>query len=76
MKPHAPSFERLEQAVTIIARHADYPGKQETVAECLDDVEDRWRRGHLTLVQRFRLTAILIRGTASRLRDRPPATAV
>jgi hypothetical protein len=76
MKPNAPSFERLEQAVTIIAQHADYPGKREAVAECMDDIEDRWSQGLLTLGQRFRLSAILIRGTASRLRDRPLATAV
>jgi hypothetical protein len=74
MKAHAPSFERLEQATTIIARRAQYPGKREIVAECLDDVEDRWRRGQLTLEQRFRLSAILIRGTASRPWDRPLAT--
>ena len=76
MKPNTPSFERLEQAVTIIARHADYPGKHEAVAECLDDIEDRWRRGHLTLEQRFQLSAILFRGTTSRRRDCPLATAV
>jgi hypothetical protein len=29
MKSHAPSSERLEQATTIIAQHANYPGKQE-----------------------------------------------
>jgi hypothetical protein len=29
MKPNAPPFERLEQVVTIIARHADFPGKRE-----------------------------------------------
>jgi hypothetical protein len=75
MKPHAPSFERLEQATTIIARHADYPGKQEAVAECVGDIEDRWSKGLLTLDQRFRLCATLIRGTASR-RERTPATAV
>jgi hypothetical protein len=75
MKPNAPSFERLEQATTIIAGHADYPGKQAAVAECLDDIEDRWSHGLLTLEQRFRLCATLIRGAASR-RERTPATAV
>jgi hypothetical protein len=63
MKPNAPSFERLEQAVNLIARHADYSGKQAVVAGCLDDIEDRWEQGQLTLEQRFRLSAILIRGT-------------
>jgi hypothetical protein len=76
MKPNAPSFERLELAVTIIARHADYPGKLEAVADCLEEIEGRWERGQLTLEQRFQLTAILLRGTTSRRRDCPLATAV
>jgi hypothetical protein len=75
MKTNAPSFERLEQVVTIIAQHVDYAGKQETVAQCLDDIEDRWSQGLLTLEQRFRLCATLIRGTASQ-RDLTLATVV
>ena len=66
MKSNAPSFERLEQTVTMIARHADYPGKEQVVAECLDDIEDRWRQGQLTLEQRFQLYAVLLRGTSPR----------
>jgi hypothetical protein len=75
MKPYVPTFERLEQVVTIIAQHADYAGKQETVAECLENIEDRWRDGLLTLEQRYRLCATLVRGTASR-RDYKLATVV
>jgi hypothetical protein len=66
MKPYVPSFERLEQVVTIIAQHVDYAGKQEAVAQCLDDIEDRWSHGLLTLEQRFQLCATLIRRTESR----------
>jgi hypothetical protein len=66
MKTYVPAFERLEQVVTIIAQHVDYPGKQEAVAECLEKIEDRWREGQLTLEQRFRLCATLIRGAASK----------
>jgi hypothetical protein len=73
MLSNTPSFERLHESVTIIARHADYPGKQEAVAECLDDIEARWRRGQLTLEQRFRLYAVLLAGTSS---YRPLATAI
>lgn len=61
----APSFERLERSVTNIVRHPDYPGKQENLAECLEDIEDRWQRGQLTLEQRFRLYAILLRGNSA-----------
>jgi hypothetical protein len=75
MRPTAPSFERLEQTVNLIARHADYSGKQAAVAECLEDIEDRWSRGLLTLEQRFRLCAILIRGTGLP-RDRTHAMGV
>jgi hypothetical protein len=58
-------FERLEQAVTLIAHHADHPGKPAVVADCLNDIEGCWERGQLTLEQRFRLYALLLRGTAS-----------
>ena len=74
MMPNAPSFERLEHAVTIIAKHADYPGKPEAVSECLDDIEDRWDHGLLTLEQRFGLLALLLRGDRTR-RGRQLATA-
>ena len=66
MTSSAPSFERLEQSVTMIARHVDYPGKEQVVAGCLDDIEDRWRQRELTLEQRFQLYAILMRGTSLR----------
>jgi hypothetical protein len=56
----APSFERLQQSVTMIARHMDFPGKQEILAECLEDIEDRWQQGWLTLEQRFQLHSILL----------------
>jgi hypothetical protein len=62
MKSCAPSFERLEQIVTMIARHVDYLGKDQVVAGCLDDIDDRWRQRQLTLDQRLQLYAILLRG--------------
>jgi hypothetical protein len=61
-------FERLERTTELIANHADYPGKQEFIAECLDEVEGLWRRGQLSLDQRFRLYAILLRGRAAHRR--------
>ena len=69
MPPKSPSFERLEQTVTIIARHLEYPGKAEVVADCLQEIDSRWERGQLTLQQRFRLYAILVAGAVSRRRD-------
>jgi hypothetical protein len=66
MKSNAVSFERLEQTATMIAQHAEYPGKTQVVAECLDDIEDRWTQGQLSLEQRFQLYAVLLRGTSKR----------
>jgi hypothetical protein len=60
------SFERLELAVTIIARRLDHPGKREVVADCLGDIEGRWRRGELDLGQRLRLYALLLRASSPR----------
>jgi hypothetical protein len=76
MKSNTPSFERLEATVALIARHADYPGKHEVVAGCLEEIEGRWERGELTLPQRFRLYAILLVGTASPRPNRPLAGAL
>jgi hypothetical protein len=55
MTPDILPFERLERTINLIAQHIDYPGKQAVVADCLDDIEERWDRGLLTLEQRSRL---------------------
>jgi hypothetical protein len=52
-------FERLEQAINLIARHPFYPGKQDAVADCREDLEERVRGGSLTRDQKARLVAIL-----------------
>jgi hypothetical protein len=66
MNPTAQSFDRLERAITIIARHANYRGKQEAIAQCLADIEGRWDRGVLDIPQRFRLMSILLQGKLPR----------
>jgi hypothetical protein len=66
MTLNALSFERLEQTTTLIAQHAEYPGKARVVAECMDDIDDRWRQGQLSLEQRFQLYAVLLRETSKR----------
>jgi hypothetical protein len=58
-------YERLEETVRLIARHPDDPGKHEVIAGCLEDIEDRWRQGQITLRQRLRLYGILLRATVS-----------
>jgi len=52
-------FDRLEQTVGMIKRHPYYPGKELVLDECLEDIDDRFRRGRLTAEQRGRLRQIL-----------------
>lgn len=58
----AEDYRRLEGAAAVVARHVEYPGKQNLVRACLDEVEGRCRDGRLTLQQRNRLMAILLGG--------------
>jgi hypothetical protein len=53
-------FERLERTVGMIKRHPYYPGKEVLLDECLEDIDDRFRRGRLTAEQRGRLREILL----------------
>ncbi len=53
-------FERLEYTVGMIKRHPYYPGKEVLLDECLEDIDDRFRRGRLTMEQRGRLRGILL----------------
>jgi hypothetical protein len=52
-------YERLEYTVGMIKRHPYYPGKELLLDECLEDIDDRFRRGRLTAEQRGRLRTIL-----------------
>lgn len=61
-----PTFLRLESAIRMIARHPFYPGKDDVVLDCLDDLEERCREGSLTLEQKTLLTEILTADGASR----------
>lgn len=53
-------FQRLERAIGLIAGHPFYPGKQEALEDCLDDLEERYRQGTLTEDEKTRLVAILV----------------
>jgi hypothetical protein len=44
-------FERLVASAGKVARHASYPGKQQTVAQCVADVEDLIATGRITADQ-------------------------
>ncbi len=58
-----PQFQILRHAVEIIAQHRDYPGKQDLVKDGLDDIDDHYRRGRLTVEEKERLRSILLSGT-------------
>jgi hypothetical protein len=45
---NATDFERLLAVVERVARHADLPGKQETVDLCLEDIDDLSASGRIT----------------------------
>jgi hypothetical protein len=55
-------YRRLERATRLIVRHPDFPGKDETLQRCRDDIEQRFRQNMLTEQQRARLLAILDEG--------------
>ncbi len=55
-------FDRLIRSAELIARHAHYPGKQEAVEQCVEDVAELSRSGRITAEQGDVLLGI-IRGT-------------
>lgn len=57
-------FNRLEQAMSLIARHPFYPGKQQVIDECLEELGERVRQGTLTVEQHGQLVGILTAETA------------
>ncbi len=57
-------FERLVTSAERIARHASYPGKEQAVSQCLEDIEDLVLAGRIDAEQRGVLREIL-RGASS-----------
>jgi hypothetical protein len=59
--PHgsAQVYRRLERTTRLIVQHPDFPGKDEAVRRCRDDIEQRFGLGELTEEQRTRLQSIL-----------------
>src|SRR5438309_1780565 len=62
MKTNILCFERFQKIISVIPEQDDDAGRQETVAVCLDDIEECWRHGLLTWEQRWRLIVALVRG--------------
>lgn len=53
------AYDRLEAAAVSVASHASFRTKTRVVEACLNDVEDRYIRGHLSDAQRARLIQVL-----------------
>jgi hypothetical protein len=53
-------FDRLVASAERIARHAHYPGKDQAVSHCLEDLEDLILEDRITAEQRDRLRAVLL----------------
>jgi hypothetical protein len=54
------SFDRLVGCVEKIARHSYYPGIDEAIELCLEDVDDLWGSGEITEEQREALRFVLL----------------
>jgi hypothetical protein len=53
-------FDRLVASAERIARHADYPGKQQAVDLCIEDIDDLATAERITAEQREVLRAVLL----------------
>ena len=61
-----PYFDRLVASAERIARHDDYPGKQQAVDQCIEDIDDLAIAQRITAEQRER-SWLLLRLIACRL---------
>jgi len=57
-------FDRLVATAERIARHTDYPGKQQAVGQCIEDINDLIVVGRVTAEQGERIRSVL-RGAVS-----------
>jgi len=53
-------FERLVTSVERIARHAYYPGIDEAIEQCLEDIDELMHAGRITAEEREALRLILV----------------
>jgi len=53
-------FERLVASVERIARHAYYPGIDQAIAQCLEDIDELLLDGHITVDEREALRFVLL----------------
>ena len=70
-------FERLVTSVERIARHAYYPGINEAIDQCLEDIDELMHAGRITPEEREALHIVLLgmtltRQATRRTRPEPP----
>jgi hypothetical protein len=53
-------FERLVTSVERIARHAYYPGIDEAIDQCLEDIDELMHEGRITAEEREALRMVLL----------------
>jgi len=53
-------FERLVTSVERIARHAYYPGIDEAIDQCLEDIDELMHDGRITAEEREALRIVLL----------------
>jgi hypothetical protein len=53
-------YDRLVASVERIARHAYYPGIDQTVDQCLEDIDELMRAGRISPEQREALRFVLL----------------
>lgn len=71
------NYEQLTESVTRIARHAYYPGKEETLERCLEEIHDLESAGRITTEQQNALRELLLENESEcmaegLLRERQP----
>jgi hypothetical protein len=53
-------FERLVTSVERIARHTYYPGIDEAIEQCLEDIDELMHEGRITAEEREALRIVLL----------------
>jgi hypothetical protein len=53
-------FDRLVASVEKIARHTYYPGIDQAINLCLEDIDDLWTTGEISAEQREALRFVLV----------------
>jgi len=53
-------FERLATSVERIARHTYYPGIDEAIEQCLEDIDELMHAGRITAEEREALRIVLL----------------